>query len=115
MKLAERGGNEYGLPYQGMARVRLLENKPADARQFAMQAVRFAENDTESHVVLAKAYSALGQATKAVPEWERAASLDPTNAVPYYHLYRIYSATADRERADRAVTKYNKLMAVYGK
>jgi tetratricopeptide (TPR) repeat protein len=115
MQLAEAAGRKYGLPCQGMARVRLLENKPADARQFATQAVQFAENDAASHVVLARVYAALGQAIKAVPEWERAAILDPTNPVPYYHLYRIYSAVGNRESANRAVTRYNKLMAVYGK
>jgi tetratricopeptide (TPR) repeat protein len=115
MQLAEAGGNEYGLPYQGMARVQLLENKPADARQFAIQAVQFSENDAESHVVLARAYGALGQVMKAVPEWERATILDPANAAPYYHLYRIYSAMGDRERAGWAITRYNKLMAIYGK
>jgi tetratricopeptide (TPR) repeat protein len=115
MQLAEVAGNQYGLPYQGMARVRLLENKPADARQFAIQAVQFAENDAASHIILARVYAALGQAVKAVPEWERATILDPTNAAPYYHLYRIYSAEGNRERAEWAVTRYNKLMAVYGK
>jgi tetratricopeptide (TPR) repeat protein len=115
MQLAEAAGKEYGLPYQGMARVRLLENKPADAYQFATQAVQFAEDDAASHVVLARVYAALGQAISAVPEWERAAILDPTNKVPYYHLYRIYSAVGNRERADWAVTRYKKLMAVYRK
>lgn len=115
MQFALTAGHEYGLPYQGMARVRLLENKPADARQFAVQAVQFAEKDAASHVVFARAYAALGQADKARPEWERATKLDPTNPVPYYHLYRIYSAAGNRERADWAITRYNRLMAVYGK
>jgi tetratricopeptide (TPR) repeat protein len=115
MQFAEAAGAKYGLPYQGMARVRLLENKPADARQFATQAVQFAENDAASHVVLARVYTALGEAIKAVPEWERAAILDPTNPVPYYHLYRTYSVLGNKEKANLAVTRYNALIAVYGK
>jgi tetratricopeptide (TPR) repeat protein len=115
VELAQAAGNKYALPYQGMARLRLLENRPSDARQFATQAVEFASNDAASHVVLARVYAALGQAIQAVPEWERAAVLDPTNPVPYYHLYRTYSALGNKEKANLAVTRYNALIAVYGK
>jgi tetratricopeptide (TPR) repeat protein len=114
IELAEGAGNKYGLPYQGMARLRLLENRPAEARQFATQAVELAANDAESHLILAKAYAALGRAAQAAPEWERATLLDPTNAAPYYHLYRTYSALGNKEEASRALKKYNSLIAIYG-
>jgi tetratricopeptide (TPR) repeat protein len=114
MELAEVAGNKYALPYQGMARLRLLQNRPADARPFATQAVELAANDSESHVVLAKVYTALGSIAQAAPEWERAALLDPTNPVPHYHLYRTYSKLGNKEEAQRALGKYNSLIAIYG-
>ncbi len=114
IELAEVVGNKYALPYQGMARLRLLQNRPADARPFATQAAELAANDSESHVVLAKVYTALGSIAQAAPEWERAALLDPTNPVPHYHLYRTYSKLGNKEEAQRALGKYNSLVAIYG-
>src|SRR6185295_16202885 len=114
MELAEVAGNKYVLPYQGMARLRLLEIRPEEARQFAIQAVDLAPNDAESHLILAKVYAALGRAFDAAPEWERAAVLDPTNPAPYYHLYRTYSGLGNKQEANRAFAKYNSLIAIYG-
>ena len=114
MELAEVAGNKYGLPYQGMTRIRLLENRPAEARQFAIRAVEFAAGDVESRIVLARVYDALGLTVQAAPEWERAALLAPTNPLPLYHLYRTYSALGNMEEANRALRKYNSLIAIYG-
>lgn len=114
MELAEAAGNKYGLPYQGMARLRLLENRPAEARQFAVQAVALAGGDVESRLVLARVYDSLGLAVQAAPEWERASLLDPTNPVPLYHLYRTYSALGKKAEAKRALGKYHSLIAIYG-
>ena len=114
MELAQVAGKKYALPYQGMARLRLLENRPAEARPFASQAVELAANDAENHVVLAKVYTALGSIVEAAPEWERAAFLDPTDPVPHYHLYRTYSTLGNKEEAQQALGKYNALIAIYG-
>jgi len=114
IELAEAAGEIFALPRQGLARLRLLENRPTDALEFATQGVELAPNDAASHEVLAKVYAALGRAVQAAPEWERAAALDPTNPVPYYHLYRTYSNLGNKEKADRALTKYKILVAMYG-
>jgi len=114
MELTQVAGNKYGLPYQGMARLRLLENRPAEARQFAIQAVELAAGDVESRILLARVYDALGLAVQAAPEWQRAALLDPTNPVPLYHLYRTYSELGNKEEANRTLRKYNSLIAIYG-
>lgn len=114
MELADGEGRKFALPRQGMARVRLLETRPAEALQFAVQAVEMAPNDAASHAVLAKVYTALGQPAQATPEWERAAALDPTDPAPWYHLYQAYSKLGNKENASRALTKYQKLITLYG-
>ena len=113
-ELAEAAGSKYALPYQGMARLRLLEDRPADARQFAVQALELASNDAEGHVLLARVYAALGLAEQAAPEWQHAAVLDPTNPLLYYHLFRTYSVLGNQEDANRALSKYKALIAIYG-
>lgn len=114
MELAEAAGKIFALPRQGLARLRLLENRPTDALEFATQAVGLAPNDAANHEVLARVYAALGRAVQAAPEWERAAALDPTNTVLYYRLYRTYSTLGDKENAERALTTYKSLVARYG-
>jgi len=101
------------LPYEGLARLRLLENKPTEALPLAKRAVALATKDAEAHTVLAKAYAAAGQDAAAIPEWQQAAALDPTDAAPYYHLYRIYLAAGDKEKADAAHAQFLKLSARY--
>jgi tetratricopeptide (TPR) repeat protein len=97
-----------------MARLRLLEGRLTDALELGKQAAELAPNDTESHVILAKVYAALGRAAEATREWERAAALGRTDPMPYYHLYRTYSALGDREKAAQALRKYEMLVKIYG-
>jgi tetratricopeptide (TPR) repeat protein len=113
MEFAEAAGTEFAPPQQGMARLRLLENRPADALQFAKRAVELAPNDAGGHEVLARTYAALGRGAEAIPEWEHAATLDPTDASPYYHLYRIYSEMGNEEQAKSAYAKFKKISARY--
>jgi tetratricopeptide (TPR) repeat protein len=114
MELAEAAGEIFALPRQGLARLRLLENRPTDALEFATQAVKLTPNDAASHEVLARVYAALGRAVQAASEWERVAALDPTNPAPYYRLYRTYSNLGNKEKADGALAKYKILVAMYG-
>ena len=114
MELAEAAGEKFALPCQGMARLRFLEGRLTEALEFGRQAAELAPNDAETHVVLAKIYSALSKPTQEAQEWEQAASLSPRDPAPYYHLYRTYSNVGDKERADRALGKYKALVAIYG-
>ena len=113
IEFAEAVGAKFAPPYRGMASLRLLENRPADALQFAKRAVELAPNDAEGHTELAKAYAALGREAEAVPEWEQAATLNPTDASPYYHLYRIYLAIGNEEKANSAYAKFKRLSSMY--
>ena len=113
MELAETAGVKFAGPWQGMARIRLLEDKPAEALPYALRAVEYAPNDAASHKVLAKAYSALGKEAEAIAEWERVATLDPADSTPYYRLYHIYLAMGNKDKANAAYAQFQKLSAMY--
>jgi tetratricopeptide (TPR) repeat protein len=109
-----QGSGTDGLPYQGLARLRLSENRPADALRFAKRAVELAPRDAPSHKLLAKAYLDLGRAADAVAEWETSTELDPTDAAPLYRLYRGYLSLGETEKARSALARYKKVAALYG-
>jgi tetratricopeptide (TPR) repeat protein len=114
MELAKDDGVQFSLPYEGMARLRLLQSKPSEALEYAKKAVEFAPNDVASHTVLAKVYGALGQQAEAIPEWKRVAELDQTDAIPYYRLFQIYSALGMKEKAGEAMANFKRLTGIYG-
>jgi tetratricopeptide (TPR) repeat protein len=114
MELAAASGERFAPPSQGMARLRLHQAKPAEALQFAIQAVKSSPDDAAGHIVLARAYAELHQKDRAAFEWERAVELSPTDATSLYRLYRTYLELGDTEKADRALAKYKSIVAVYG-
>lgn len=113
LKIAQGKGIKFPLAYEGMARLRLLQNKPAEALEYAQHSVELSPNVASSHQVLAKTYEALGRPTDAIPEWELVAKLDPTDSSPHYHLYRIYQATGREDKAKLAYAQFKKLSAIY--
>lgn len=113
MKIAQARGTKFSLAYEGMARLKLLQNQPAEALEYAKHSAELSPNEASSHQLLAKAYEALGRSTDAVPEWELTAHLDPTDPSPYYHLYRIYLASGKEDKAELAYAKFKKLSATY--
>ncbi|HLI34708.1 MAG TPA: hypothetical protein VKW70_06650 [Terriglobia bacterium] len=114
MALAQAENAKSALPYEGMARLRLLENEAAKALPYALHAARLAEDEAASHKTLAKVYGSLGRQMDAAQEWKRAAELDPTDASPYYHLFQIYSSLGSPAKAKSALANFNKLSAMYG-
>ena len=114
IQLAQKAGIKYSLPFEGMARLRLLQSKPSEALEYARKAVQLAPNDASTNTVLAKVYGALGQQAEAIPEWKRVTELDQTDAVPYYHLFRIYSVLGMKEKAEKAMANFKRLTAIYG-
>jgi tetratricopeptide (TPR) repeat protein len=114
LELAGAAGEKFALPRLGMARLRLMEGRLTDALVHGTQAVELAPDDAESHVVLAKIYGALGRTAQEALEWEQAAALDLRDPIPCYHLYRTYSTLGERTKADQALGKYKRLIAIYG-
>lgn len=113
MKVAENSGTPFAAPYQQMARLRLSFNMPAEALVYAQHAVAIAPNDPMSHKVLAEAYTDLKRQSDALAEWQQTAKLDPTDATPYYHLYRIYLGLKEQEQANSARVQFNRLSSTY--
>ena len=115
LELTERpGSGSDGLPYEGLARLRLSENRSTEAMAFAKRAVELGPRSATSHKLLAKAYSDLGRSAEAIVEWETSAELDPTDAVPLYRLYRGYLSLVQTEKAKSALAQYKKIAALYG-
>ena len=114
MELAEAAGEKFGLPYQGMARLNLLDNKSEEALPFALKAVEFAPDDAAGHAVLARVYAALHRTDQAAIEWQRAAQLDPVDPMPHYRLYRLYLEAGNKEKAEKSLADYTRLSALYG-
>jgi tetratricopeptide (TPR) repeat protein len=115
LELAERQrAADIGLPYQGLARLRLSSQRPAEALQFAKRAAELLPRDATSHKLLAKTYLELGQNAESAAEWEITGELDPTDASPQYRLYRIYLASGDAEKARSALARYKQIAASYG-
>jgi len=113
IKLAQAAGTQFSLPYEGMSRLKLLQDKPGEALEYAKRAVELSPNAAGSHKALAKAYDALGRSADAIPEWEMTAKLDPTDSSPYFRLYRIYLASGNQEKAKAAYAKFKKLSSTY--
>lgn len=114
MELASAAGVKFSLPYEGMARLSLLQSNPSEALGYAKKAVEFAPNDAASHTILAKVYGALGQKAEAIPEWKKVTELDRTDGIPYYHLFQIYSALGMKAKATQAMAEFKKMTAIYG-
>lgn len=103
-----------GLAEQGLARLRLAANRPADALPFARQAVQLAPRDATAHKLLARVYSELDREKEAAPEWKLATTLDPTDAAALYRLYRTYQSLGDSLQAKSTLDQYQKIAARYG-
>ena len=115
LELAEQQrAADRGLPYQGLARLRLSSQRPAEALQFAKRAAELSPRDAASHKLLAKTYSELGRNAESAAEWEISGELDPTDASPQYRLYRIYLTLGDAEKARSALARYKRIAALYG-
>ena len=102
------------LPYQGLARLELSANRPADALGFAKRAVELGPRDAAGRKLLAKAYSDLGRNAEAAAEWKIAAELDPTDASALYRLYRGYLSLGEADKADQALARYKQIAGLYG-
>jgi tetratricopeptide (TPR) repeat protein len=115
LELAERQrANDRGLPYQGLARLRLSANRPADAVDLAKRAVELGPRDAAGHKLLARVYWDLGRQAVAVAEWKISAELDPTDSTALYRLYRGYLSLGEAEKARAALGRYRQIAGLYG-
>ena len=113
-QLAEDQQSRFSLPSQGLARLRLLQNRPGDALSFARRAVELGPRDPAAHKLLARVYTELGKDAEAIPWWERAAALDPTDVTALFRLFRACQTVGDKNKAATALVRYRKTAALYG-
>lgn len=103
----------FAWPFQGMARLFLNEDPPT-ALRYARDAVQMAPTESTNHLVLAKVYERLGDPLSAIREAKAAALGRPTDASTRYLLFRLYEHAGEKELAQRELTMFNKINAIYG-
>lgn len=113
-ELAELQGVKDGLPYQGLARLRLAADRPAEALMLARRAVELGPRDPAGHRLLARTLGDLGRHAEAASEWKISAALDPTDSQALYRLYRCYLVLGETEKARDTLARYRKIAALYG-
>lgn len=82
-----------------LGRIALLENKPQEAVTWLKPVAESPETTFDAHAQLAKAYLALGQSAKAVPELKAAAAQTPWDDGIPYRLGQIYQKLGKPELA----------------
>ncbi|HWB99934.1 MAG TPA: tetratricopeptide repeat protein [Bryobacteraceae bacterium] len=103
-----------GLAEQGLARLRLAADRPAEALPLARKAADLAPRDAATHKLLARVYSEIGREKEAAAEWKLATTLDPADVSSLYRLYRAYQSAGDVAQAQAALKQYQKIVARYG-
>ena len=114
IKLSQKSGSHFALPYQGISRLRLLDGKPEAAQEFAEQAVRHGPRNPESHRLLGKVWTQLGKTDEAAHEWARVVELEPADSATWYLLYRARMALGDSTGATIALAQYRRMSEIYG-
>ncbi len=98
ISLVEKGGERFGWPYQGMARL-LIDEKPEAALEYAKKAVSLQSEEYSHHMVLAKVYERLGNLPDAIREAKAATDQNPTDSTARYALYKLYREAGDPQSA----------------
>ncbi len=112
--LGKKTGIVSALPYLGLARLRTQVNQDEEALEYARQAVEAEPRDPSARKLFGKILATLGRNVEAVRESEIAVSLDPTDSSALYQLYRAYRQAGEAQKAETTLTKFRKLVSVYG-
>ncbi|MBV8834634.1 MAG: tetratricopeptide repeat protein [Acidobacteriaceae bacterium] len=73
------------------------------------RALELQPNDPEAAVGLAKAFISMNQPEKAIPLLQKAAQLEPFNAVIHYHLSALYRKSGRTDDAHREMAEFRRL------
>jgi tetratricopeptide (TPR) repeat protein len=84
-------------------------SQPKEASEAYRAALTVQPDHAGAHHGLGMALAAAGQAVQAIPEFEKAASLAPTNPLPLQALGRLYFARHDY---DKALDAYNRALKI---
>ncbi len=109
----EKNNQNFGWPFQGLARLALQKN-PHEALEYAKKAVQREPSEASNHLVLAKVYSELGDAAEAIKEARASASENPSDTESRYLLFRLYHQVGDNQAAAQELQTFKLLQAAYG-
>lgn len=101
------------LGHLGLARLALDSNEPAQALAAANTAARLQPDAFMVHALLGKIHQRLGNCRQAIPAFERAAALDPTDAPILYQLARCAATLGDTALHRETLKRYERLRAIY--
>lgn len=101
------------LGHLGLARLALDANEPAKALASANTAVRLQPDAFMVHSLIGKIHQRRGNCSRAIPAFERAASLDPTDALILYQLARCAASLGDPTLQRETLKRYELLRSIY--
>jgi tetratricopeptide (TPR) repeat protein len=97
------------VPFTGLGRVLLADNKPGGAIPWLQQAAKIPPPSSEVHELLGLSYSKIAREAEAATELETAIRLQPNSARLHLILARIYRSMGAKEKADAELEIYAKL------
>lgn len=101
------------LGHLGLARLALDANEPEKALAAANTAARLQPNAFMVHALLGKIHQRRGDCRQALPAYQRAAALDPTDAPILYQLARCAAALGDTALQSETLKRYERLRSIY--
>ena len=106
-------GNPKNAQAQLLLAKALLVNDPQDARSEGLlrKSIALDSSNWEAHYELGVLLSAKRNYRDAAAELVRASELDPQQAMPHYHLARVYDRLGDTERAKAEREKHQELVS----
>ena len=84
------------------------------ARELFAQAVKLDGEFQEARVGLGRSLIALGKAGEALAHLKKAATIDPADEIPPFHLAQVYRAAGDTAGQQRALAEFRRLRAAKG-
>ncbi|GAC1434301.1 MAG: hypothetical protein NVSMB58_20240 [Terriglobales bacterium] len=97
------------VPFLGLGRTLLSQNKPREALPFALRATQLSPRDIPSLRLLGKTYSALHKFALAKTALEEGVRLDPQNADLHFMLGQVYRRLGLKQQAETEFARYPSL------
>jgi tetratricopeptide (TPR) repeat protein len=97
------------VPYVGLGRVMLVDNRLGDAIPLLQKAVQMPQASSEAHELLGQSYAKTGRNAEAVKELETAIDMDPKSARLHFMLGNVYHGLGETEKANAELKKYVRL------
>lgn len=102
----QRQKDKDAIPYVGLGRVLLNNNRPTDAIPWLEQAAKIPPPLSEEHELLGLAFFKTARLDEAAVELEQAIDLEPKSARLHLLLARVYRSQSKLDRADAELKTY---------